>query len=80
MAVFMTKQGRYGEAVDYANQSIAETEKLLDVHKGRPLTELKYTGKVREVLTEREKHLTTYAVANHLAGKALLNLQYYNLA
>lgn len=44
------------------------------------MVEYRYTGKVREVLVERENQLTTLAIANHLVGKALMNLKYYGLA
>ena len=37
---------------------------------------LKYRGENKKVMAEREKNMTTYAIANHLLAKSLISLHY----
>jgi hypothetical protein len=53
---------------------------VLKIDGSKPLSDYKYTGKNRELSQERDKQLTTYAIANHSIAKALLNLHYFKEA
>ena len=37
---------------------------------------LKYRGENKKIMADREKNLTTYAIANHLLAKSLISLHY----
>jgi len=53
---------------------------VLNINGSKPLSDYRYTGKNKEMGLERDKQMTTYAIANHSVAKALLNLHYYKEA
>jgi len=53
---------------------------LLSINGTKPLSEYKYNGKNRDVMLEKDKQFTTYAISNHLIAKSLMNLKYYREA
>jgi tetratricopeptide (TPR) repeat protein len=79
-AIFLANMNRYAESIEYAQESCNEIEKFLGIVHNRPLQEYKYNGKNRDIMEEKDKQFTTYAMANHAVAKALMNLQYFKEA
>jgi tetratricopeptide (TPR) repeat protein len=78
--VLLSKMGRFAESIEFAQEASNEVEKVLGITLARPLQDYRYTGKQREVMEEKDKQFTTYAIANHLIAKSLMNLQYFKEA
>jgi hypothetical protein len=53
-SVFLHKLGRYAEAIDFSIEAISEVDRKLGIDRKKSLASQKYSGKVREVLQERE--------------------------
>jgi len=71
---------RFAESIEFAQESCNQIEKALGIQQNKPLQEFRYNGKSRDIMEQKDKQFTHYAIANHLIGKALLNLQYFKEA
>lgn len=78
--VLLSKMNRFAESIEFAQEACNEIERVLGISHLKPLHEYKYNGKSRDLMEEKDKQFTTYAIANHLVAKALLNLQYFKEA
>ena len=68
---------RFAEAIEYCQICTGAIDKSLGIEKRtHALLSLKYKGANKNLQVEREKNLTTYAIANHLLAKSLISLHY----
>lgn len=76
-AILLSKMNRFAEAIEYCQMCTGQIDKNLGIEKrAHALLALKYRGSNKKVMAEREKDLTTYAIANHLLAKSLISLHY----
>jgi len=66
----------YGESIEYAQKCLKATEKSLGVKKGAALQESRYQGRDPVRMKHNDKHMTAYAIALHILGKNLMNLDF----
>jgi hypothetical protein len=76
-AMTLSKLNRYQESFEFAERGIKAIERELKIDPKRPISDFKYQGKDREMMSYFDKQMTNYAIGQHILGMNMANLNYF---